>query len=150
MTGTGKHFAARRLQLISSGKVAGWTCSHCAWKWSLQDSSGEQSGLTMRHMFATHSCEEFSGGIAAGSSLRRTRIAAWMGAIATEERFAVLLTTLSMIWTVEVVTAHFVGIAQISLLPPGPAEVCAIGALVWLHAKWRQAMDKRLATVPCF
>jgi hypothetical protein len=25
------------------------------------------------------------------------------------------------------------------IMPPGPVEVCALGILAWLHAKWRRA-----------
>ena len=57
-----------------------------------------------------------------------------------EERFGSLMAGGGIIWTSQAVTNHFAGLTQINLLPPGPLETCAIGVLVWLHAKWRRSL----------
>ncbi len=57
-----------------------------------------------------------------------------------EERFGSLMAGGGMIWTSQAVTNHFAGLSQINLLPPGPLETCALGVLVWLHAKWRRSL----------
>ena len=58
--------------------------------------------------------------------------------ISTEERFGVLVATGGIIWAVKTATQAPASLAQFSLLTPGPLEICAIGILVWLHAKWRR------------
>lgn len=57
-----------------------------------------------------------------------------------EERFGSLMAGGGVIWTTQAVTNHFAGLNPINLLPPGPLETCAIGVLVWLHAKWRRSL----------
>ncbi len=57
-----------------------------------------------------------------------------------EERFGSLMAGGGIIWTSQAVTNHFAGLSQINLLPPGPLETCALGVLVWLHAKWRRSL----------
>src|ERR1700674_179876 len=59
--------------------------------------------------------------------------------IQTEERLASLIAATGAIWTTYEGTKDFAGLLQFSLLPLGPVEVCAIGILIWLHAKWRRS-----------
>ena len=124
----------------------GWACSYCAWKWPLQDrtSDSDRMGLDMmRYTFTTHRCEDFVSKMPTLVRPWRIRKAAPVRVIGTEEYIAVLIAVASMIWTVELVTNNFAGIARIGLLPPGPAEICAIAMLVWIHAKWRLVMRTR-------
>ncbi len=60
-------------------------------------------------------------------------------AISTEERLGSLIAAGGMIWGAYAATVHFAGIVSFELIPPGPIEVCALGILVWLHAKWRRS-----------
>lgn len=59
--------------------------------------------------------------------------------ISAEERFGSLITAGALIWGAYVATSHFAGVISLDLVPPGPIEVCALGILVWLHAKWRRS-----------
>ena len=59
--------------------------------------------------------------------------------IQTEERLASLISASGAIWSAYEGTKDFSGLLQFSILPPGPLEVCAIGVLLWLHAKWRRS-----------
>jgi len=59
--------------------------------------------------------------------------------ISTEERLGSLITAGGMIWGAYTATVHFTGALSLDLIPPGPIEVCALGILVWLHAKWRRS-----------
>ena len=58
--------------------------------------------------------------------------------IRAEERLGSLIAGGGLIWTAHAVTTHYAGLTRIGILPPGPLEVCAIGILIWLHAKWRK------------
>jgi len=68
-----------------------------------------------------------------GGSVLKKR---WLRA---EERLGSLIAGGGLIWTAQALTSGYVGIERIGILPPGPLEVCAIGILVWLHAKWRRS-----------
>ncbi len=59
--------------------------------------------------------------------------------ISAEERLGSLITVGGMIWGAYTATVHFTGVFSLDLIPPGPIEVCALGILVWLHAKWRRS-----------
>jgi hypothetical protein len=39
---------------------------------------------------------------------------------------------------VYVATTEFNHLWQMGIMPPRPIEVCAVGILMWLHAKWRR------------
>jgi len=60
--------------------------------------------------------------------------------IQTEERLGSLIAAGVLMWTVRVGTQDLASIWQLTVLPPGPLEICAIGILVWLHAKWRRSV----------
>ncbi len=59
--------------------------------------------------------------------------------IHTEERLGSLTAGAGLIWTAREATKDLTSLWQFRLLPPGPLEVCAIGILIWLHAKWRRS-----------
>jgi hypothetical protein len=65
-------------------------------------------------------------------------------AIHLEEQFASVVAAAGVIWSVNFLTATPIP-ARAIVFPEGPLEVCAIGILIWLHAKWRraQANDNR-------
>lgn len=60
--------------------------------------------------------------------------------IRTEERLGSLLTAAGTAWLVYVATQDFNRMWQMRVMPPGPVEVCAVGILMWLHAKWRRSI----------
>ncbi len=59
--------------------------------------------------------------------------------ISTEERLGSLLAAGGTIWATYVATVDYASLWQMQILPPGPMEVCALGVLIWLHAKWRHS-----------
>ena len=59
--------------------------------------------------------------------------------IALETRFGSLLAGGGMIWAAYNATKDYAGLWQLRLAPPGPLEICALGILIWLHAKWRRS-----------
>jgi hypothetical protein len=59
--------------------------------------------------------------------------------ISTEVRLGSLITAGGMIWGTYAATLHFSGTLNFESIPPGPMEVCGLGILVWLHAKWRRS-----------
>lgn len=60
-----------------------------------------------------------------------------------EERLGSLIAAAGIVWAVHEGTKDLVALWQLKILPPGPLEVCAIGVLIWLHAKWRHAVRAR-------
>lgn len=70
---------------------------------------------------------------------RKTKGQGYLVSISTEERFGSLIAAGGMIWGAYSATIHFAGIVSFELIPPGPIEVCALGILIWLHAKWRRS-----------
>ena len=59
--------------------------------------------------------------------------------IRAEQRIGTLIAGCGVIWTAHVAMVDYASLWQLRLLPPGPVEVCTIGFLIWLHAKWRRA-----------
>ena len=59
-----------------------------------------------------------------------------------ETRLASLMARGGTIWVAYAATNHFTTLATL-LLPRGPLETCAIGILIWLHAKWRGSTQVR-------
>jgi hypothetical protein len=59
-----------------------------------------------------------------------------------EVRIGSLLAAAGLIWTARIASSDLTGLDALSFtnLPRGPLEVCAIGILVWMHAKWRQSV----------
>ena len=60
--------------------------------------------------------------------------------IRAEERLGSLIAAAGTIWCVYVATVDYNNLWQMRIMPPGPIEVCAIGLLAWLHAKWRRSI----------
>ncbi len=56
-----------------------------------------------------------------------------------EERLGSLIAATGAIWVTYVATVDYANLWQFQILPPGPLEVCALGILTWLHAKWRRS-----------
>ena len=56
-----------------------------------------------------------------------------------QERFGSLLAASGTIWAVYVATVDYANLWRMQFMPPGPVEVCALGILLWLHAKWRRS-----------
>lgn len=63
--------------------------------------------------------------------------------IRREERFASLVAAAGAIWTVYVATQDYAHLLTLQIAPPGPIEVCALGILGWLHAKYRRSTRPR-------
>ena len=59
-----------------------------------------------------------------------------------EERVASLIAAAGAMWAVYVATADYTNLWRLQFLPPGPLEVCALGVLAWLHAKWRRSTQR--------
>ncbi len=60
--------------------------------------------------------------------------------IRAEEHFGSLLAAGGTIWAVYVATVDMDSLWHMRIMPPGPVEVCALGILTWLHAKWRRSL----------
>jgi hypothetical protein len=59
--------------------------------------------------------------------------------ISAEERVGSLVAAGGTIWATYVATVDYASLWRMQIAPPGPLEVCALGILVWLHAKWRRS-----------
>ena len=64
-----------------------------------------------------------------------------------EEYLAATIALSSTLWTVQLVTANFSGLARIRPLPPEVSEFCALASLIWLHARWRRVVTAAKTTV---
>jgi len=60
-----------------------------------------------------------------------------------EVRVASLIAAAGAIWAVYVATVDYTSLWRVQIMPPGPVEVCALGVLAWLHAKWRRSAQVR-------
>jgi hypothetical protein len=61
--------------------------------------------------------------------------------IRAQESFGSLISAAGTIWAVYVATVDYNNLWRMQLMPPGPVEVCALGILAWLHAKWRRSIN---------
>jgi hypothetical protein len=59
--------------------------------------------------------------------------------IRAEEHLGSLVAAAGTIWAVYVATVDYDNLWRMQIMPPGPVEVCALGILAWLHAKWRRS-----------
>jgi hypothetical protein len=59
--------------------------------------------------------------------------------IPAEERLGSLIAAIGTVWATYAATVDYAALWRMQILPPGPVEVCALGILVWLHAKWRRS-----------
>lgn len=57
-----------------------------------------------------------------------------------EERAGSLLAAGGIVWAARVATQNMSSLWDFSITQPGPLEVCALGIMVWLHAKWRRSI----------
>ena len=62
----------------------------------------------------------------------------WVG-ISTEERLGCLIVAGGMIWGAYAATVAYAGVLSFEIVRAGPMEVCGLGILIWLHAKWRRS-----------
>ncbi len=60
-----------------------------------------------------------------------------------EARFGSIVTWGGIIWGVHVITKTFTTWQAVVLPTGGPLETCAIGILIWLHAKYRKSIQAR-------
>jgi len=148
---------ARHLLLIKSGSFVGWACSNCSWRWRREDRTNDSDQILafdpMREAFDLHRCEDVAGNedVARDKAhpvRSRTRITAWIVDIRTEERIASLIAAASMVWTVDLVTDKFAGLAGMPAIPQELTGTCAIATLIWIHAKWRRAVQTGLIQEP--
>lgn len=58
----------------------------------------------------------------------------------TEERLGSLLAASGTAWLVYVATTDLAHLWQMRVMQIGPVEVCVLGILLWLHAKWRRSI----------
>jgi hypothetical protein len=63
----------------------------------------------------------------------------WWRRIKTEERLGSLIASGGLIWSAQALTVDIHDINSL-MRTPGPLEFCAIGILIWLHAKWRRSV----------
>lgn len=59
--------------------------------------------------------------------------------ITAQERLGSLIAAAGTVWAVYVATQDYANLWRMQIMPPGPVEVCALGILAWLHAKWRRS-----------
>jgi hypothetical protein len=64
----------------------------------------------------------------------------YLSSIAAEERFGSLIAAGGTVWAGYVATVDYAELWRMQIMPPGPVEICIIGVLAWLHAKWRRSM----------
>jgi len=59
--------------------------------------------------------------------------------IRAQESLGSLIAAGGTVWAVYVATVDSANLWRMQIMPPGPVEVCALGILAWLHAKWRRS-----------
>lgn len=60
-----------------------------------------------------------------------------------QERIGSLLSAAGIAWGVKVETANFTGLTTLVLPTGGPLELCALGLLLWIYAKYRRSVELR-------
>lgn len=60
-----------------------------------------------------------------------------------EGRIGSIVAGLGLVWAAKVNTYNFTGLPPSVIFPPGPLETCAVGILIWIHAKWRGSVQTR-------
>ena len=60
--------------------------------------------------------------------------------VRAEERLGSLIAAAGMVWGVYVATVDYNSLWHLNIMQPGPVEVCLLGILIWLHAKWRRSL----------
>ncbi len=59
-----------------------------------------------------------------------------------EERIASIVAGSGLIWSAHVVTSRPGALSHLAVWPAGPLELCAVGILIWMHAKWRRSLKQ--------
>ncbi len=60
-----------------------------------------------------------------------------------EERIGSIIAGGGLCWAANVLVHQTGAMSNVGMWPAGPLEVCAIGILIWLHAKWRRSLRVR-------
>jgi len=60
--------------------------------------------------------------------------------VRAEERLGSLIAAGGMVWGVYIATVDYNSLWHLNIMQPGPVEVCLLGILAWLHAKWRRSL----------
>ncbi len=55
-----------------------------------------------------------------------------------EERIGSIIAGAGLCWATWIVVHRIGVVTSAGLWPPGPLETCAMGVLIWIHAKWRR------------
>lgn len=75
------------------------------------------------------------------AQVKQSKVSRHRFSIRTEEQFGSLIAAGGTIWATYLATVDYSSLWQLKILPPGPIELCAIGILAWLHAKWRRSSE---------
>ncbi len=89
------------------------------------------------------STNKFVPVVAIPKNVKKDAIQKKLDNIRMEERVASLIAAGGTVWAVYVATVDYANLWRMSIMPPGPVEVCALGILAWLHAKWRRSIQPR-------
>ncbi len=57
-----------------------------------------------------------------------------------QERMGSLITAAGLAWGVKVATENFSGFKNLLLPTGGPLELCGLGLLLWIYAKYRRSV----------
>ena len=76
--------------------------------------------------------------LAVGTRANKPARTHWLS-IAAEERIGSLVAAAGTIWATYTATVDYANLWRMQIMPPGPVEICALGILAWLHAKWRRS-----------
>jgi hypothetical protein len=60
-----------------------------------------------------------------------------------QARLGSVIAAAGLIWTAQAATRNFSTLNALFPLPVGPLEICGIGIVIWLHAKWRSSIAPR-------
>lgn len=60
-----------------------------------------------------------------------------------QERVGSLVAAGGIIWAAQVASQDVSTLWNFSVTQPGPLEVCALGILMWLHARWRASVQPK-------
>ncbi len=60
-----------------------------------------------------------------------------------ESRIGSLVAAAGVVWSVKIATQGFTGLSSLVHPTGGPLETCALGIVLWLHAKWRTSVRPR-------
>jgi len=78
--------------------------------------------------------------VAIPKAVKKSKAPNNLDGIRREEMLGSLVAAGGTIWAVYVATVDYDSLWRMQIMPPGPVEVCALGILCWLHAKWRRSI----------